>query len=587
MKKLKSFLLLFNLTWKICPYRYFSTLLDSLLSVGQTLIYVFLPKYIIDALVSEKSWREILMSIAIFIGSIAVLKTISLITRPWVNACVNRSGIDTVNHYMELSAHTQYSTFETATYRNKLQSAMGNVRGETAADFCATIISAIVSLVIYTIFIASLNPVIFIIVLAVVIVNTIIKLRLNRLEETTVPDFQRNSREFSYINDALSGFDNAKEVRINQIEGLFDEKYKANLDRRWKLNTSYGRKKLLLNMISYIANAVQLVVVYGYTGYMTWGGSISLGSFTAYAASVINFSNAFSTLINAFLDIDLAIQFVPLYCEVRELAQESEMILSDCEIKRPIEIKFENVSFCYPKTDKMVLKNINLTLSDGCKLAVVGENGAGKTTFIKLLCRLYTPTCGRITLNGIDIDKIPREIYSKLLSVVFQDFKLFSFDVSDNIVLNAEFDDKKMNDVIDRSDLRHKIDSLENGIHTFINREFDEHGVEFSGGEAQKLALARAYYKNSPIVILDEPTAALDPKSEIYLYEHFQSIIKGKSAIFISHRLASTAFCDKIAVFSAGQIVEIGTHGELLDLKGIYAKMWNIQAELYAQKGEA
>jgi len=267
MKKFKSFLLLFNLTWKICPYRYFSTLLDSLLSVGQTLIYVFLPKYIIDALVSEKSWREILMSIVIFIGSIAVLKTISLITRPWVNACVNRSGIDTVNHYMELSAHTQYSIFETATYRNKLQSAMGNVRGETAADFCATIISAIVSLVIYTIFIASLNPVIFIIVLAVVIVNTIIKLRLNRLEETTVPDFQRNSREFSYINDALSGFDNAKEVRINQIEGLFDEKYKTNLDRRWKLNTSYGRKKLLLNMISYIANAVQLVVVYGYTGY--------------------------------------------------------------------------------------------------------------------------------------------------------------------------------------------------------------------------------------------------------------------------------------------------------------------------------
>ncbi len=587
MKKIKNLALLFRLTWKICPYLYSSTLLDSLLTVGQTLIYVFLPKYIIDALVSGKTWKEVVTIIAIFIGCVAAIKIIRVITRPWVNACINRSDVDTAHHYLALSAHVPYSTFETAAYRNKLQSAMSSVRGGTAADFCAAIISAVVSLVIYTIFIVSLNPLIFFIVLAVVIVNTIVKICLNRLEETTIPSFQRNSREFSYINDTLSGFDNAKEARINQIEKLFDEKYKDNLDKRWKLNTSYGRKKLLLNMISYIVNAIQLVSVYGYAGYMTWNGSISFGSFTAYAASVINFSNAVSNLINAFVDIDLAIQFVPLYCEVYELAQESDSVLSDCEIKKPMEIKFENVSFRYPNTEKMVLENINVTLSDGCKLAIVGENGAGKTTFIKLLCRLYTPTSGRITLNGIDIEKIPRETYAKLLSVVFQDFKLFSFDVADNIVLNAKLDDEKLNAVIDRSDLRSKIDSLENGIHTFINREFDEHGVEFSGGEAQKLALARAYYKGSPIVILDEPTAALDPKSEIYLYEHFRSIIEGKSAIFISHRLASTAFCDKIAVFSAGKMVEWGTHRELLDLDGVYTKMWNVQAELYAQKGEA
>jgi len=586
MEKIKNTAFLFKLAWEICPYRYFSSVLDSLLSVALTLIYVFFPKYIIDALVAGKTWREVLTVIAFFIGSVAGLKIVSLLTRPWINGCINRTGIDTVNHYMSISSHTQYSVFETATYQDKLQLAMWRVRGETAATFCASAISLLVSLVIYTAYIVGLNPLIFAVVLSVVIFNLIVKFYLNRLEENTLPGFKKNTREFDYINDTLSSFDNAKEVRINQTEALFDKKYKENLQKRWKLNTSYGRRKFLLNAIKHIVNAVQIVAVYGYAGYMAWNGAISLGSFTAYALSVINFSNAFSNLFDAFVSIDLSAKFVPLYHELHGMMKESEAVISDFEITRPIEIKFENVSFCYPNTEKQVLKNVNLTLADGCKLAIVGENGAGKTTFIKLLCRLYTPTSGRITINGIDIEQIPRETYARLLSVVFQDFKLFSFDVAENIALNVKLDDEKMNSIIDRSDLRSKIDSLENGIHTFINREFDKSGVEFSGGEAQKLALARAYYKQCPIVILDEPTSALDPKSEIYLYEHFKSIIDGKSAIFISHRLASTAFFDKIAVFSAGQVAEFGTHEELLNLKGIYSQMWGIQAELYAQKGD-
>lgn len=581
MRKAKKLYLLFKLTWKICPYLYFSKLLDSMLSVAQTLIYVFMPKYIIDALVTDKAWTDILLIITVYIGLIATVKIIKLLTCPWVNSCTNQSGIDTVSHYMELSAHTQYSIFETAEYRNNFQLVMSMVRGETAADFCAAIVSAGVSLLIYTVYIARLNPIILLIVLLVVVSNTVVKMRLNRLEEKTIPDFKRNSREFSYINDTFSNFDNAKEVRINQCEELFNNKYNENIKKRWKLNTSYGRKKFLLNMCLHIADAIQLVSVYGYAAYMTWNGFISFGSFTVYAASVINFSNAFSKLVNAVLDVGLAVRFVPRYCEIKTLAQESDSVDMSWRADRPLEIKFENVSFRYPNTSQMVLENINLTISDGCKLAIVGENGAGKTTFIKLLCRLYCPTSGQITLNGINIENIPREIYAGLLSVVFQDYKLFSFDVVDNIVLNSELEEEKLLDVIGKSDLKSKIDSLPNGIHTYINREFDEHGVEFSGGEMQRLALARAYYKGSPIVILDEPTAALDPKSELNLYEHFQSIIDDKIAIFISHRLASTALCDRIVVFSAGQIVELGTHKELLDLNGIYANMWKVQAELY------
>lgn len=318
---------------------------------------------------------------------------------------------------------------------------------------------------------------------------------------------------------------------------------------------------------------------------------ISIGSFSAYAASAINFSNSSSTLFNTFLDFNHVLHYVPLYVELLELSKAEDVVKKECAdsfsymLEQPIEICFENVSFRYPNCQNYVLQNINIKLNKGCKLAIVGENGAGKSTFIKLLCRLYKPTEGKITINGVNIENISRESYGKILSVVFQDFKLFSFDVADNIMLNSEHDIKKLIRALDKSDLTEKMKTLENGVNTYVNREFDEHGVEFSGGEAQKLMLARSYYKDSPIVILDEPTASLDPKSEVYFYDHFKSVIGNKSAIFISHRLASTSFCDKIAVFSKGSIVEFGTHKELLKLNGIYAEMWKVQASLYVGKG--
>lgn len=587
MEKVKNFAFFMKLSWKMSPHRFPTAILDSLFSVARKLIYVFFPKYVIDALVEGKTWREVLTIIAIFIGSVAAVKLSSLLARSWINASINLCNIDAFKHYMNMASHTKYAITETASYQDKLQMALGRVRGAFGADFCASLVSTLVSLIIYTTYIVGLSPIILAVVLVVAVVNIFVKSRLNRLEDETLADFKKNIREFDYIHDTFAGFDYAKEVRINQTEGLYEEKHQKNLLRRWQLNTSYGRKQMGLRANTHVANAAQLVVVYGYAGYLAWNGAITLGALTAYAASVINFSDAISSVIEAFSALDYTVRYIPAYKELVALTQEPDDVLTDLEIKRPIEIKFEDVSFAYPNTERQVLNHLNLTLTDGCKLAIVGENGAGKTTFIKLLCRLYSPTSGRITINGIDIEKIPREVYARLLSVVFQDFKLFSFDVADNIVLNAEPDDKKLNSVIDRADLRGKIDSLDDGVHTFINREFDEHGVEFSGGEAQKLALARAYYKGSPVVILDEPTSALDPKAEIYLYNHFQSIIDGKSAIFISHRLASTAFCDRIAVFSDGQVAELGTHQELLQLNGIYAQMWGIQAELYAQKGEA
>lgn len=247
------------------------------------------------------------------------------------------------------------------------------------------------------------------------------------------------------------------------------------------------------------------------------------------------------------------------------------------------EFQFENVSFKYPGHDNYVLKNINLTIKNGMKLAVVGVNGAGKTTFIKLIMKLYEPTEGRILLNGVDIKEYNRQEYFKLFSPVFQNVECFAMPIYQNVSFADEenTDMDKVNAVLEQSGLKAKIDTYESGIHTNLLKIFDKKGIDLSGGEKQRLAMARALYKDGKVVILDEPTAALDALAEDRMYREFEDMIQNKTAIFISHRLGSTRFCDKIAMFEDGSVVEEGTHDELMKKDDKYAYMFRIQSQYY------
>ena len=246
-------------------------------------------------------------------------------------------------------------------------------------------------------------------------------------------------------------------------------------------------------------------------------------------------------------------------------------------------IEFKNVSFKYPGSDTYALKNINTKLSIGKKQAFVGTNGAGKTTFVKLLCRLYDPTEGEILLNGIDIKKYDYEEYLKLFSFVFQDFKLFAFTLGQNIAADTSYDKEKLEECMKKVSFYERYQSMENGPDTYLYKDISENGVEVSGGEAQKIALARALYKGTPMIILDEPTAALDPLAEAQVYEDFSNMVENKTAIYISHRLSSCQFCDEITVFDQGQIVQKGAHSKLVEeTDGQYFKLWNAQAQYYA-----
>ncbi len=246
------------------------------------------------------------------------------------------------------------------------------------------------------------------------------------------------------------------------------------------------------------------------------------------------------------------------------------------------EIEFCNVSFRYPGATEYSLRNLSLKFPLGKRLAIVGKNGSGKSTFIKLLCRLYDPTEGEIRLNGVDIRKYDYEEYLKLFSVVFQDFKLFSFSLGQNVAIAMEYDREKAEQCLSMAGLSERLKTMAKGLDTALYKDFESEGVEISGGEAQKVALARALYKDAPVVVLDEPTAALDPIAEAEVYTRFNELIGDKTAVYISHRLSSCKFCDEIAVFDEGTVVQRGNHDELLkESEGLYHELWTAQAQYY------
>jgi ATP-binding cassette subfamily B protein len=313
-------------------------------------------------------------------------------------------------------------------------------------------------------------------------------------------------------------------------------------------------------------------------------GAFGVGSIVQYVGALGRFGDGLQKLIygisdNAVYTIHLKNLFD--YLDLPNKKYEGTLPIEkfrDNEYK----IEFKNVSFKYLGTENYVLKNVNLKFHYGKKLAVVGMNGSGKTTMIKLLCRLYDPTEGEITLNGVDIKKYDYTEYMSIFSVVFQDFKLFSFSLGQNVATSVDVDEKRANDSLTKAGFGSRISVMPKGLDTPLYKDFEEDGVEISGGEAQKIALARALYKNAPFIVLDEPTAALDPIAEFEIYTKFNDIVGDKTAIYISHRLASCRFCDDIAVFHEGELIQCGNHNMLIaDENGKYYELWNSQAQYY------
>lgn len=313
-------------------------------------------------------------------------------------------------------------------------------------------------------------------------------------------------------------------------------------------------------------------------------GGVSVGSIARYVSCLMMLLEAIQTLASEVRRAAENNHYMKRYFSYFDIPNDMYQGTLTVEKRddNDYSIEFCDVSFRYPGSETYALRHVNLKFKIGEKLAVVGMNGSGKTTFIKLLCRLYDPTEGEIRLNGVDIRKYDYDEYMSLFSVVFQDFKLFSFKLGQVVASSGNFDEVRVRECLEKANFGDRLRTLPEGVNTFLYKDYDKNGVEFSGGEAQKIALARALYKDAPFILLDEPTAALDPISEYEVYSNFNAISGDKTAVYISHRLASCRFCDQIAVFDGGRVVQVGSHEALLaDEAGKYHALWTAQAQYY------
>lgn len=397
-------------------------------------------------------------------------------------------------------------------------------------------------------------------------------------------------RQVSYMSRVSQHFDYAKDVRLFSMRDFLLGKQRKVYEKR---EERYDKHYLMwqnYSLFGQVLNIITRTLIYSvlFFAVMDKFSPMSIGNFTLYLSLAMAFSSALLVLLQQFGDYSRASMEVDDLRSFLDIPDENDDALLDVQNCKEYEICFHNVSYRYPNSDRYAVKNLNITLVPGERLAVVGLNGAGKTTMIKLLLRLYDPTEGYISLNGTDIRKFKRKDYYKLFSPVFQKVELFATSFSENISLRPEnnTDRIKAHDCIELAGLEDKFLKLGNGFDTQILKVVSDDGIDLSGGEKQRLALARALYKGAPIVVLDEPTAALDALAEKQLYENFDSMIGTKSAVYISHRLASTRFCNHIAMFSDGVMCEYGTHNELMEKNGKYASMFEVQSQYYKDHPE-
>jgi len=408
--------------------------------------------------------------------------------------------------------------------------------------------------------------------------------RSNKLTLDMYGKFVPFNALFNFYGNYFSDYNAGKDIRLYNME-----EYVASEQRKQDLLTaniyiSTKKKTLKYIFLNSFSTDTLNIAVYIFVMLACVAGSVSIGSIAKYISCIALFIGAINGIIYQMQSLFNNNKYLVNYFSFLDIP--AKMYQGTLPVEKQNdnkhEIEFHDVSFKYPGAQNYALKNLTLKIRTGQRMAVVGMNGSGKTTMIKLLCRLYDPTEGEITLNGINIKEYDYNEYMSIFSVVFQDFKLFSFDLGQNVATKMDYDSKKVTEALNKAGLSERVSSMPKGLETPLYKDFEEDGVEISGGEAQKIALARALYKNTPFIVLDEPTAAFDPIAEFEIYSKFNEIIGDKTAIYISHRLSSCRFCNDIAVFHEGELIQRGSHDTLIaDTTGKYHELWNAQAQHY------
>ncbi len=586
LKKLKTPIEIVKIIAKYEPVYFAFSVPQIIIRVALTFLAVYFPKLIIDHLTNSQQYISVISTISLYIILLLVLTVINCIleNNSALHASVFAAKLKKKVGYNAM--HLELKDIEQPQMRDVIRLAGRAAELPGTMNILEGIISNIIAVLGLAWMILRLDSLFVVLVLITLAIKTVfVRIDYRHIKKSRILDAE-NNRIGDYLN-GISFFNEGaeKEIRLNSLQDWYMRKVSGF--RQTMLRIQYGnyKRSAVFNIIMAAVIGVQSFLVLWGLSKMYISSIISIADFTMYFSAV----NTLSLQLSAISEkmglydrqaLDLS-EYEKLLSAVQTFFPTPNNANKSFSIPPNTEIIFHSVSFIYPNTDKEVLKNINITISDREKLVIVGANGSGKSTFIKLLCKFYRPTSGKITLNGIDIWDIPNDVYTQILSAVFQDFKNFSFTLKENIAMCENADEVAVKSAIDAVGLSECIENLPQKEDTYLNRLFSSEGIELSGGQAQKLAISRAIYKDSSIFILDEPTSNLDPKAESEIYSDLFNMVKEKTAIFISHRLAASSIADNIAVFQNGSIVEYGNHEYLLKQSGLYAEMFKKQAQHY------
>jgi ATP-binding cassette subfamily B protein len=566
-------------------------LLAVVTNTGLPILFTFLPKVVIERITSGGSLESLVTVTFAFTLSIAVL---SGFKRFW-DKYVYHHKFKMNSFYLRKVANkgmsTDYCNQEKEYFRKLQTESFSSCNGNYSAltqvyDVSIVLLSNLFGFVVYFGILARLNilVVLFLITttLAIYILNKrIIKWTADNNKEKI--DYQQRT---NYISSVSGDLKSAKDIRLYNMSVWLEKVYKNNIKGLSGWYRRYTSKVFKVSVCNSGLALLRDCMAYAYLLYLVLNSQIGVADFVLYFGVITGFSiwlDGILGQINSMNRISLAVNYLRAYLEYPESYKRDEGIEAAGILSFPKTIELKNVSYRYENAENDALKHISLTIAPAEHLAIVGLNGAGKTTLAKLICGLTDPTEGNVLYDGIDIREYNRRSFYKLFSAVFQQFSILPVTIEEIIAetVSENIDVGKVEYSLRQAGLWEKVSSLPKGTKSEFGKAIYDDGVELSGGEIQKLLLARALYKSAPVMILDEPTAALDPISESKLYETYNEIMRERSTVFISHRLASTRFCDRIVFIDGGTILEEGTHGTLLAKKGKYYKLFETQAKYY------
>lgn len=597
-----------SLIQEMIAYKWYSVLLPFLAcfaKVSLSLVVIILPKVVLDSIEQHDDMQHIFMKLltlglfytAVSIFDLYIHNSITLYSQKFLYKKMNVLWIDK-------AISMDFNVFTSSKGKNLLEKSRSAISSpnwgivEYLSKFTA-LLEAFAGLIVYCFIVGKLQIGIVLLLVLFFGIEFIVGMRIEKKKQKLKDDRAAATRRINYVAYRTRGMQEGKDIRIFSMAGLLKQISQQVINDKRNVEEKAERYMVYHFGVSALLVFLRDGLSYVYLCYRYIQGGLSIGDFTFYFAAITGVGTWLTKLSDSFSSYIETNNFVRDFTEFKELA-DSE----DCEekttvnkvpidIEAPVEIEFKDVSFSYQtmldgeEKEIPVIDGLNLKINKGEKLAIVGVNGAGKSTFIKLLCGMLRPSKGQILINGIDSKAFSRKDYFKLFAAVFQSSQVLPISIADNIMLNIEEkrDAQRMWKSVELAGLKKKIESLPQKEDTCLVKNISEDGIELSGGQVQRLFLARALYKNAPILVLDEPTAALDPIAENDIYQKY-NILAGdnKTSVFVSHRLASTCFCDRIVLMENGKIIEYGTHDELLKLGGKYAEMFEIQSKYYREE---